>query len=154
MHFRLGNYDYTGGKYLPLAMKGSRHRGWIKLGSHKPCKNTKHVFGLHTVIKIQIFRNRNKYKKDHTIFVVGLALLHAWNSTQKEIRLRESEGRQPTSRQQKAWSSILIPCSYYRSVKQKTICFKRCVREFFSYFVPLKLNFSLTKKQGLNVAET
>jgi hypothetical protein len=26
-----------------------------------------------------IFKNRNKYKKDHTIFVVGMALVHACN---------------------------------------------------------------------------
>ncbi len=32
MHFRLGNYEYMGGKYLPLVKKGSRHRGWDQTG--------------------------------------------------------------------------------------------------------------------------
>jgi hypothetical protein len=32
MHFRLGNYEYMGGKYSQLVMKGSRHRGWDQTG--------------------------------------------------------------------------------------------------------------------------
>jgi hypothetical protein len=39
-----------------------------------------------------IFKNRNKYKKDHTIFVVGMALVHACkcyterNKIKREVR--------------------------------------------------------------------
>ncbi len=93
MHFRLGNYEYTGGKYLPLVMKGSRHRGWDQTGitqtlqKYKTCVRSAHSH------KNSDFRNRNKYKKDHTIFVVTLPLFTPVTATQKEIRLRERKGR-------------------------------------------------------------
>jgi hypothetical protein len=81
-----------GGNYLPLVMKGiADTEDGIKLGSHKPCRNTKHVFGLHTVKKVLIFRNRNKYKK--AALFLSLHYFTPVTATQKEIRLREKAGR-------------------------------------------------------------